>query len=133
MLGLGLAAMVALVLYGHHLHEQGEMEVGAALAVVPGIIGGFIAAYLMRHYESGWASFWTFLAVTVPVLLSAPLHGLRMRGLGGLSIAASVLIAGIGLVFDALNRVSAAIPLSISGLLLLAGIGALWAWGSANS
>ncbi len=116
----GIMAFTALVIYGHHLYERGERESGAILATAPGIVAASCAVYLMRHFDSGWASFWTFVLVVVAIGGSARIHGLRLRGLGGVSLAATVLIAGIGLLFDVANRVTAAIPMSISAAVVLA-------------
>lgn len=127
LLWVGVLLAVAFVIYGHNLYAQNVDEVGVVLSVLPGIVGGLFAAYLMRHYDSGWSSLLTALVVVMPIAVSVLVHGLKLRGLGGASIFFAALGAGGGFVFDALNRMSAAIPLSVSGLLILVVIGAVWA------
>lgn len=119
LLWVGVLGSVALVIYGHSLHRTDKDDMGVVLATVPGIIGGLMAAYLMRHNDSGWASFWTFMLIVGFIAASALVQGLRRRGLGGISIGLAALVTGTGLVFDIANRVTAGVPISISGAIVL--------------
>ena len=120
LLWVGLLGSVALVAYGHERYQHDKDAIGLALATAPAITGGLMAAYLMRHYDSGWSSFWTFVLLVGSIAASALIQNVRFRGLGGISIGLATVVSGIGLVFDVANRVTAGVPISISGGIVVA-------------
>lgn len=132
---VAIGACVAATIWAHGAVEDRDADlVALAGCVVPGVVAGALAGYVMRHWPSAEWSVLLALVIVVPIAVSALLvRGLEFRGLGGVSVGAAAISTGLALAFDLANRVTAGVPISISGGIVLLAVGGVWLAAASNN